>query len=105
MWLAENERHNIRQRQAEGIAAARARGVRFGRPPKPLPDNFCSVCGRWQSGQLTGLAAARECGMPMSSVAKKSKNTSLIKKRQARFLIYIFCKSTLFWKAVSPIQM
>ena len=66
-FVAENERHNIRQRQAEGIAAARARGVHFGRPPKPLPDNFCSVCGRWQSGQLTGLAAARECGMPMST--------------------------------------
>lgn len=39
-FVAENERTNIRQRQAEGIAAAKARGVRFGRPPKPLPENF-----------------------------------------------------------------
>ena len=39
-FVAENERTNIRQRQAEGIAAAKARGVRFGRPPAPLPDNF-----------------------------------------------------------------
>ena len=39
-FVAENERTNIRQRQAEGIAAAKARGVRFGRPPKPLPPNF-----------------------------------------------------------------
>ena len=39
-FVAENERMNIRQRQAEGIAAARARGVRFGRPPRPLPENF-----------------------------------------------------------------
>ena len=39
-FVAENERDNIRQRQAEGIAAAKARGVRFGRPPLPLPDNF-----------------------------------------------------------------
>ena len=38
--MAENERTNIRQRQAEGIAAAKARGVRFGRPPSPLPENF-----------------------------------------------------------------
>lgn len=41
-FVAENERCCIRQRQAEGIAAAKARGVRFGRPPKPLPDNFLS---------------------------------------------------------------
>ena len=39
-FVAENERSNIRQRQAEGIAAAKARGVRFGRPPLPLPENF-----------------------------------------------------------------
>ncbi len=39
-FVAENERSNIRQRQAEGIAAARAKGVRFGRPPAPLPENF-----------------------------------------------------------------
>ena len=45
-FVAENERTNIRQRQAEGIAAAKARGVRFGRPPKPLPDNFHNEIGR-----------------------------------------------------------
>ena len=39
-FVAENERTNIRQRQAEGITAAKAKGIRFGRPPKPLPDNF-----------------------------------------------------------------
>ena len=39
-FVAENERTNIRQRQAEGIAAAKAKGIRFGRPPKPLPENF-----------------------------------------------------------------
>ena len=39
-FVAENERSNIKQRQAEGIAVAKAKGVRFGRPPKPLPSNF-----------------------------------------------------------------
>lgn len=39
-FVAQNERENIRKRQAEGIAAAKARGVRFGRPPRPLPENF-----------------------------------------------------------------
>ncbi|MCD8381535.1 MAG: recombinase family protein [Clostridiales bacterium] len=66
-FVAENERGNIKQRQAEGIAAAKARGVRFGRPPKPLPENFPSVCQRWKAGKITGLAAAAECGMPMST--------------------------------------
>lgn len=66
-FVAENERTNIKQRQAEGIAAAKARGVRFGRPPKPLPENFHSVYQRWKTGKITGLAAAAECGMPMST--------------------------------------
>ena len=58
-FVAENERANIRQRQAEGIAAAKARGVRFGRPPRPLPDNFHSVYRRWKVGSITGTAAAK----------------------------------------------
>ena len=66
-FVAENERVNIRQRQAEGIAAAKARGVRFGRPPKLLPENFHSVYQRWKAGKLTGTAAAKECGMPLST--------------------------------------
>ena len=66
-FVAENERENIRQRQAEGIAAARARGIRFGRPPKPLPENFHDAYQRWKAGKITGTAAAEECGMPLST--------------------------------------
>ena len=66
-FVAENERTNIRQRQSEGIAAAKARGIRFGRPPMPLPENFHSCYQRWKSGEITGTAAARECGMPLST--------------------------------------
>ena len=47
-FVAENERSNIKQRQAEGIAVARAKGVRFGRPPQPLPDNFHTVYQKWK---------------------------------------------------------
>ena len=66
-FVAENERTNIRQRQAEGIAAAKAKGVRFGRPPKPLPENFHSCYQRWKQGEITGTAAAKECGMPLAT--------------------------------------
>ncbi len=66
-FVAENERTNIRQRQVEGIAAAKAKGIRFGRPPKPLPENFHSCYQRWKQGDITGTAAARECGMPLST--------------------------------------
>ncbi len=66
-FVAENERTAIRQRQAEGIAAAKARGVRFGRPPRPLPENYHSAYQRWKAGTITGTAAAKECGMPLST--------------------------------------
>lgn len=66
-FVAENERTNIRQRQAEGIAAAKARGVRFGRPPSRLPDNFHDVYQRWKNGKIPGTSAAKECNMPLST--------------------------------------
>ena len=66
-FVAENERTNIRQRQAEGIAAAKARGVRFGRPPAPLPDNFHHLYQQWENGKITGTTAAKLCGMPLST--------------------------------------
>ena len=66
-FVAENERTNIRQRQAEGIAAAKARGVRFGRPPRPLPENYHSAYQRWKAGVIISTAAAKECGMPLST--------------------------------------
>ena len=66
-FVAENERVNIRQRQAEGIAAAKARGVRFGRPPRPLPENFHSAYQRWKAKKITGTDAAKECGMALST--------------------------------------
>ncbi len=66
-FVAENERTNIRQRQAEGIAAAKAKGIRFGRPPKPLPENFHENYQCWKAGQITCTAAAKACGMPLST--------------------------------------
>ena len=72
-FVAENERSNIRQRQAEGIAAAKAKGIKFGRPPKPLPENFYNLYQKWKSGKITGTAAAKECGMPLSTFRYRAK--------------------------------
>ena len=72
-FVAENERDNIRQRQAEGIAAAKANGVLFGRPPKPLPKKFWWVYPKWKAKKMSGAAAARACGMPLSSFLYRAK--------------------------------
>ena len=72
-FVAENERTNIRQRQAEGIAAAKARGVQFGRPPAPLPKNFYSIYQKWRIGEISSTQAAKECEMPRSTFRYRAK--------------------------------
>lgn len=62
-FVAENERTTIRQRQAEGIAAAKAKGVKFGRPPLPIPDNFYQVHKDWRAGKISMEEAGRRCNM------------------------------------------
>ena len=73
-FVAENERTNIRQRQAEGIAAAKGKGIRFGRPPRPLPENYHDAYRRWKAGKITGTAAAQECGLPLSTFRDKARS-------------------------------
>ena len=59
-YVAQSERENIHQRQMEGISAAKLRGVRFGRPRKPIPENFPDVKKRWETGIISSRQAARE---------------------------------------------
>ena len=66
-FVAQSERENIKTRQAQGIAAAKARGVQFGRPKKPLPDGFMEAYNRWKRGEISQNAAAKECGICASS--------------------------------------
>ena len=66
-FVAQKERENIRTRQAEGIAAAKARGVKFGRRPSPMPDNFASMVQMWKEGRISGLQAAKNCHLPLST--------------------------------------
>ena len=71
-FVAENERSNIRQRQAEGIEAAKAKGVKFGRPATPLPENFRQVYEAWRGKQLTLQEAATACAMPVGTFYGKA---------------------------------
>ena len=79
-FVAENERSNIKQRQAEGIAIAKARGVRFGRQPKPLPSNFYKIYQKWKEGKITGIVAADACGMPVSTFLYKARAYEKVEK-------------------------
>ena len=72
-FVAQTERENIRSRQAQGIAAAKKRGVKFGRPKKELPANFKSVVEKWRCKKLSSRQAAKECGMPLSTFRSKVK--------------------------------
>jgi DNA invertase Pin-like site-specific DNA recombinase len=62
-YVAQTERENIRQRQMEGIAAARLRGVRFGRPRKQVPDNFEQLKEAWVNKKITSRKAAKDLGV------------------------------------------
>lgn len=62
-YVAQTEREHIRQRQAEGIAAARERGVRFGRLPKERPPAFWQLKAQWERGEISARAAASRLGI------------------------------------------
>lgn len=66
-YVAQTERENIHQRQEEGIAAARARGVRFGAPPRALPDNFDTLRQAWRKKEMSLREASEACGIPKST--------------------------------------
>lgn len=72
-FVAENERENIRQRQAEGIAAAKARGIRFGKPMIPIPDEFPELFREWEAGNISIYEFASLCNMGKSTMYTRIK--------------------------------
>ena len=72
-FVAQSERENIKRRQAEGIAAAKAKGIKFGRKPHPLPENFYEVHRAWRTKKLTLKQAAAACNMPIGTFYGKAR--------------------------------
>jgi len=70
-YVAQNERENIRQRQREGISAAKARGIKFGRPVKKPPEDFAKLVKRWERGSLNFDEVLEQTGLKESSFYRR----------------------------------
>ena len=79
-FVAENERTNIRQLQAEGIEAAKARGVRFGRPPLDIPEHFEKTVHLWEKKKINLHEALKRSGMSESTFYRKARKYRIAKK-------------------------
>jgi DNA invertase Pin-like site-specific DNA recombinase len=79
-FVAQNERENIKKRQAQGIAAAKARGVRFGRPEKPIPNDFGDIVKRWERKEIKISDVVRICDMSEPTFYRRLREYRLMKK-------------------------
>jgi len=77
-FVAQNERENIKKRQAEGIAAAKAKGIKFGRPEKSAPDNFGEVVKNWEQKKLTLAEVLRKCDMSEATYYRRLREYRLL---------------------------
>lgn len=80
-FVAQNERENIKKRQAQGIAAAKARGVKFGRPEIATPDNFEEIVKQWEKKQLSFEETLKHCGMSEATFYRRLRECRLMNKQ------------------------
>ena len=80
-FVAQNERENIRKRQREDIAAARARGVRFGRPIKKPPENFNDLAKLWARGKLTTTELIKQTGLTETTLYRRLREHQIVRKK------------------------
>lgn len=80
-FVAQSERENIRKRQAEGIAAAKAKGVRFGRPEIAIPDEFAQIVRQWEKKEISFEEATKQCGMSGTTFYRRLREYRLTKKQ------------------------
>lgn len=78
-FVAENERVNIKKRQEQGIAAAKARGVKFGRPEKPMPEDFSDIVRSWEHKEIEIDEALQRCGMSGATFYRRLREYRLVK--------------------------
>lgn len=76
-FISENERKTIKQRQKEGIEAAKQRGVRFGRPQKPLPENFEQLYSLWTTKEMSAAEIARQCNITKATFYNRVKQREI----------------------------
>lgn len=79
-FVAQNERENIKKRQAEGIAAAKSKGIKFGRPEIAKPDDFSNIVKDWNKGTISTAEALKLCNMSTSTFYRRRREYNIINK-------------------------
>lgn len=81
-FVAQSERENIKKRQADGIAAAKAKGVKFGRPEKEVPDDFDEIVGDWKQRKLSFKEVLKKCNMSEATFYRRFREYRLLQENK-----------------------
>lgn len=81
-FVAQNERENIKKRQAQGIAAAKAKGIHMGRPVKEVPGNFRELVSQWEKKKISLETVLKECDMSEATFYRRLREDRLLKKKR-----------------------